>query len=155
MYILICRWYKFHVRWWQRTLLELLKTIKQFEAYSGLKMNMDKCTATWIGSKIGSNERLCAHIPLPWSKEPYKILGIMFSTDLNEMPSLNFEKQLIEAWKILFTWFNRSLTINGKITIIKSHILPLWTNLFTTLPDPDKLFFKKLNTMFYLIWQTG
>ena len=60
-------------------------------------MNMDKCTATWIGSKIGSIERLCAHIPLPWSKEPYKILGIMFSTDLNEMPSLNFEKQLIEA----------------------------------------------------------
>ena len=42
----------------QRTLLELLKTIKEFEA----------CTATWIGSKTGSNERLCAHIPLPWSK---------------------------------------------------------------------------------------
>ena len=137
----------------QRTLLELLKTIKELEACSGLKMNMDKCTATWIGSKTGSNERLCAHIPLPWSKEPYKILGIMLSTDLNEMPSLNFEKQLIKARKILFTWSNRSLTINGKITIIKSQILPLFTNLFTTLPDPDKLFFKKLNTMFYkFIW---
>ena len=137
----------------QRTLLELLKTIKEFEACSGLKMNMDKCTATWIGSKTGSNERLCAHIPLPWSKEPYKILGIMFSTDLNEMPSLNFEKQLIKARKILFTWSNRSLTINGKIIIIKSQILPLFTNLFTTLPDPDKLFFQKLNTMFYkFIW---
>ena len=133
--------------------MELLKTIKEFEACSGLKMNMDKCTATWIGSKTGSNERLCTHIQLPWSKEPYKILGIMFSTDLNEMPSLNFEKQLIKARKILFTWSNRSLTINGKITIIKSQILPLFTNLFTTLPDPDKLFFKKLNTMFYkFIW---
>ena len=65
----------------------------------------------------------------------------MFSTDLNEMPSLNFEKQLIKARKILFTWSNRSLTINGKITIIKSQILPLFTNLFTT-PDLDKLFFK-------------
>ena len=98
----------------QRTLLELLKTIKEFEACSGLKMNMDKCTATWIGSKTGSNERLCAHIPLPWSKEPYKFFGIMLSTDLNEMPSLNFEKQLIKARKILFTWSNRSLTILAK-----------------------------------------
>ena len=77
----------------------------------------------------------------------------MFSTDLNEMPSLNFEKQLIKARKILFTWSNRSLTINSKITIIKCQILPLFTNLFTTLPDSDKLFFKKLNTMFYkFIW---
>ena len=77
----------------------------------------------------------------------------MFSTDLNEMISLNFEKQLIKARKILFTWSNRSLTINGKITIIKFQILPLFTNLFTTLPDPDKLVFKTLNTMFYnFIW---
>ena len=34
----------------QRTLLELLKSLKEFEASSGLKMNMDKCAATWIGS---------------------------------------------------------------------------------------------------------
>ena len=76
----------------QRTLLELLKTIKEFETCSGLKMNMDKCAASWIGSKTGSNERLCANIPLHWSKEPYKCFGIMFSSDLNEMISLNFEK---------------------------------------------------------------
>ena len=49
----------------QRTLLELLKTIKEFKACSGLKINMNKCIATWIGSKTGSNKRLCAHIPLP------------------------------------------------------------------------------------------
>ena len=77
----------------------------------------------------------------------------MFSTDVNEMLSLNFEKQLIKARTNLFTWSNRSLNINGKITIIQSQILPLFTNLFTTLPDPDQLCFKKLNTMFYkFIW---
>ena len=55
------------------------------------------CTATWIGSKTGSNERLYAHVPLPWSKEPYKILSINVYTYLNEMLSLNFEKQLTKA----------------------------------------------------------
>ena len=36
----------------QRTLLELLNTINKFKTCSGLKMNMDKFTATWVGSKI-------------------------------------------------------------------------------------------------------
>ena len=70
--------------------------------------------------------------------------GIMFPTDLNYLLSLNFEKQLSKAQQILFTWSNRSLTINGKITVIKSQILPLFTNLFTTLPDSDKKYFSEI-----------
>jgi hypothetical protein len=69
------------------------------------------------------------------------------------MCSLNFENQLSKARRLLFSWSNRTLTINGKITIIKSQILPLFTHLFVAIPDPDKDFFKKLNTLFYkFIW---
>ena len=101
----------------------------------------------WL-KKNGSNERLCTHIPLPWSKEPYKILGIIFSTDLNEILSLNFKKQLVKARKILFTWSNRWQNNYNKIS--NSAFID---ELIYNLPDPDKLFFQKLNTMFYkFIW---
>ena len=125
----------------EKSLSELMNILEKFAICSGLKINTDKCVATWIGSKIGSNEKLCPHIPLHWSKEPFKILGIIFSTDLRKMCSLNFEKQLSKARRIVFSWLNRSLKINGKIIIIKSQILPLFTHLFVTLPDPNKDFF--------------
>jgi exonuclease III len=137
----------------EKSLNEVMKTLDDFAFCSGLRINIDKCTATWIGSKINSNEKLCPHIPLKWSKEPFKILGIIFSTDLQKMCSLNFEKQLGKTRRIIFSWSNRLLTINGKITIIKSQILPLFVQLFIALPNPDNNFFKQLNTMLYkFIW---
>ena len=137
----------------EKSLTEVMKILDDFASCSGLKINKDKCMATWFGSKINSNEQLCPHIPLKWSKEPFKILGIIFSTDLKKMCSLNFEKQLYKAKRIIFSWSNRVLTINGKIIIIKSQILPLFTHLFSALPSPDHLFFKQFNSLLYkFIW---
>ena len=71
----------------------LIGVLKAFALASGLKINCDKSMASWIGSKRNSNEKLCPHIPLRWSKEPFKILGITFTTNLKDMVDLNFEKR--------------------------------------------------------------
>ncbi len=72
------------------------------------------------------------------------------------MCELNFERQIAKARKVLFLWKNRSLTLKGKITILKSQIIPLFTHLFSTLPDPSKDTFKRLNTLFFkFIWSGG
>ena len=45
------------------------------------------------------------------------------------------------------------LTINGKIIIIKSKFLPIFTHLFIAIPNPDNIFFKQFNTLLYkFIW---
>ena len=69
------------------------------------------------------------------------------------MVSSNFERKLEKARNMFFSWSKRTLTLRGKITIIKSQVVPLFTHLFIALPSPDKQFFNCLNTMlFRFIW---
>ena len=47
----------------------------------------------------------------------------------------------------------KMLTVPGRITVVKTLLLPLFTHLVTALPCPDSTFLKSINTMFYqYIW---
>ena len=63
----------------EESLTEVMKILDHFASCSGFKINTDKRRKTWLGSKINSNEPLCPHIPLKWSKEPFEILSIISS----------------------------------------------------------------------------
>ena len=69
----------------EKSLKKTLDLLEQFSKYSGLTPNFDKTKAIWIGSKQGSNERLCGDRKLSWINEPFEVLGIIFTTDLNEI----------------------------------------------------------------------
>ena len=46
-----------------------LNSLEQFYVMSGLKINVDKTRALWIGSSCGSSETLCEELALDWSQE--------------------------------------------------------------------------------------
>ena len=46
---------------------------------SGVKINVDKTRALWIGSSCGSLETLCEELVMDWSPGPLKILRVTFS----------------------------------------------------------------------------
>ena len=54
----------------------------------------------------------------------FKTLGVWFSKNVKEMVSLNFEERLEDMRKILCIWNARNLSLKGRITIIKSLVLP-------------------------------
>ena len=39
----------------------------------GLKINVDKTRALWIGSSCGSLETICEEFTLDWSQDPLKL----------------------------------------------------------------------------------
>ena len=49
-----------------------------FAKYSGLKPNVSKCSAMWIGKKAYSHEKIYPDIPVKWVTE-IKLLGVVFS----------------------------------------------------------------------------
>ena len=71
----------------QNSLKTALDIIKFFTTCSGLKINMDKSEAMWIGAS--SNFR---HKPykLKWTKDMVKTLGIYIGTDRQQMIKKNF-----------------------------------------------------------------
>ena len=96
------------------------RIIELFGSFSGLKMNTSKTKVIWIGRKKHTVEKLNVNSKLQWGTDSFSLLGIQFSVDLELIPSLNYNKAMDDAWKLLNVWKKRNLTPFGKITIIKT-----------------------------------
>ena len=137
----------------QKSLKNALSLLDQFAKYSGLKPNIDKCRCIWLGTKKHSQLKLCNDIPLIWSDSPFTYLGLVFSVDLPDMISLNYEKKLKDIRTLTSSWSKRLLSPIGKITVVKTIMLSRLTHLFISIPNPDKNFIHELEKLFFnFIW---
>ena len=137
----------------EKSLKSALDLLFQFSKYSGLKPNIEKTQAVWIGNKIKSKEKLCANYKLNWNESTFKALGIIFSSDISDIVIANYGPKIDQIKKELLQWSKRNLTTLGKITVVKSLMLPQLSHLFFTLPSPDSHMLKELNNIFFwYIW---
>lgn len=133
---------------------ETMKELTQFANLSGLKINYDKTQVVWIGAKKYSSDSIKTRWKLKWGITSFKILGITYDVDLDKMGKLNFLPKIEQIEKILKQWQKRYLTPFGKITVIKSLLLPKLTHLFLSLPNPDDHIIRIINNLFYdFLWQ--
>ena len=137
----------------ESSLQSALNVLEIFGTYSGLKVNKEKTQIVWIGSKKGNTQKLCQHANLKWEINTFRVLGITFSVNLNDMPSLNYDTITTEVERTLVPWRQRKLTPIGKICMLKTFIIPRLTTLFMTIPRPSPRTIKSLNKLFYsFIW---
>ena len=77
---------------------------------------------------------------LDWNPVTFKVLGVVFSTYVVEIITVNFENKLNEVKKVLNAWSKRNLTPFGRITVIKSLVISKITHLLMNHPDPEEVF---------------
>ena len=75
----------------ESSLQSALNVLEIFGTYSGLKVNKEKTQIVWIGSKKGNTQKMCQHANLKLEINTFRILGITFSVNLNDIPSLNYD----------------------------------------------------------------
>lgn len=125
-----------------------------FYALSGLKINLSKTQATWIGSKKYSIEKMCKNINLQWTTT-FKLLGIHFDVDLTKILKMNYDKKLVKIKNTIKYWEKRIITPLGKITLIKSLLISQLNHLFISLPTPSSNFLKQLKEIrFNFLWNS-
>ena len=140
----------------EESLRQTLRILERYYKMSGLKINVDKTKAIWIGTKQFSDENLCSDYNLDWSKGPFKVLGVTFSSNVGNIWDLNTNETLNNIKNLLERWAKRKLTLIGRITIIKSLALSKFVHLFLSLPDPPKELVKELEKCFYgFLWNGG
>ena len=66
----------------EQSLKETLKILNLYYSMSGLKINIEKTRAIWIGSLSHSNGQLCREYKLDWMQGEFKILGVTFSVEV-------------------------------------------------------------------------
>ena len=109
----------------------LFHLISNFSKCSGLTVNKRKCEAIWLGR---NKDRQDFPLDIRWPPL-IKCLGIFFGYDINKRNQLNFHDNIKKLKCLLNIWKPRSLSLLGKITIIKSlaisKLLYVVSNIFT------------------------
>ena len=70
---------------------------------------------------------------------PFKTLGVWFTKDIDLSNRLNFNEKVENIKKILNIWKSRTLSWKGKITILKSLIVPQLIHLLGTVYVPNSI----------------
>ena len=132
-----------------QTLLEL----EFFANISGLKINFDKTQVVWIGSKKFSTSAIKTRWKLSWGANKFKVLGIIFNTDLDQMIKENYVSKIKHLENMARIWGKRSLSPIGKITVIKTFMISAFNHLFSSLPNPNKRVIDHINNILYtFLW---
>ena len=135
-----------------------LSLVNQYSKFSGLKPNYDKTQCIRIGSTVHTDDNLCdKYQNLMWSQEPFTVLGIAYCVDLdtNTMFDLNFLPKIDSVKKLISSWSRRHLSTAGRITVVKTLLLPKFSHLLISLPSPSKEKLKEIEAIFFhYIWNT-
>ena len=110
---------------------------------SGCKINMSKSEAIHIGSSKDSDFKPFSNEGLVWKENTFRTLVVNFSLNVKALYELNFIPKLTNIEQILACWHSRNLSLIGKITVIKTLLLPQLFYLFSVLCIPTpKAFFR-------------
>ena len=74
--------------------------------------------------------------------------------DLGKIVDLNYETLLPKIHALIQQWNRRILTPLGRVTVIKTLILPKYNHLFMSLPNPNEESLTSLNQeLFRFLWK--
>ena len=133
----------------EKALKTTLNLITYYAKFSGLSMNNEKTRVIWLGSMKGSSLTLCNNFNLNWDQGHFTVLGVKFSTNLNEIISINYNKKIREIKNLLLQWSKRNLTPYGKNIVIKTLAMSKINHLLLALPNPSQNILKNLQTLFF------
>ena len=136
----------------ESSLKNLVGILDRFKNISGLKINLSKCKAVWIGKNRFFNIKLCENLKLIWTNK-FRLLGIDFDSDLADMDT-NFRTKLEEIEKLYNCWLYRHLTPIGRITVIKAMALSKLSHVVLVCPHIAPNILKELVSLsFKFLWR--
>ena len=127
----------------------LLDLLEIFKKASGLMMNFTKTEGMWIGSSRNNKTK---PLGIKWPSEPIKALGVFYTYDQKLLLEKNFIENLDKIKKLINVWSSRGLSIYGKVTIIKSLVIPKFVYVASLMPTPKDVVVELNRLLFKFLW---
>ena len=107
-----------------------VKYLSEFASISGLQCNLEKTSVIPIGTEMDITEDniLCPDLNLKWETE-FTILGFNIDNKLQKI-NTNFDKCNDKVKSLIVKWRAYGLSVNGRVTIAKSLLLPQYTYVY-------------------------
>ena len=128
----------------------LFRLLNDFEKISGLAVNPSKTEGLWIGSL---RENKLTPFGIKWANEPVKALGVYYSYDQKLLHEKNFIERLDSVKKLINIWSARGFSLYGKITVIKSLIIPKFAYIASLLSTPKGVIQELNRLIFKFLWK--
>ena len=122
--------------------------LERFEKASGLKLNVVKKEAMWIGS-LQNCEDEALGVKL---QKCVKFLGIFITYNIQLSVEKNFEQRLKKIKNTINLWRSRGLSIHGKVNIVKAILLPKMIYPSSVLCTPSNVIKEFNNLVFQFLW---
>ena len=130
---------------------ELFSELGWFAKFSGLRPNLEKTQAMWIGEPFHEAEMFQNAFNLQWC-ESLKLLGIDFENSLNATTEI-YKEKIIEIKREISKCKMRNISLIGKVLIIKALLVSKISYLFATITNPSESFIKELERVLYqFLW---
>ena len=130
-----------------------IQTILEYAKYSGLAMNFEKTKVIRFGDQNVQNVIYMPHLNLEWNPDKFKILGVEFTKNLENITDNNIELKFAEMQREIMAWSKRDITPFGRVTVIKSLIISKIVHILIALPTPSLKLMKKINNMLFdFLW---
>ena len=119
----------------ESSLQEVVNTLTEFEANSGLKLNYDKSSVCRIGSLHKSKAILCISRTLNWMDEKINLSGVDMGDNI--IVKNNYSGMVDKIKDILHTWRYRGLSLLVKILMLNALVGSLFVYKLNVVPLTD------------------
>ena len=116
----------------QKLLQAVCKELESFRKHSGFTVSYDKTTLYRIGSLRHSNAQLYDIDQFKWSNEDITVLGVTISHE--DIVIKNYDQLLKKTDNVLNAWYNRSLSLIGKVQVVNTLVASLYVYKMMVLP---------------------
>ena len=135
----------------EQSIRAIYSELEGFRRQSGFTVSYEKTTLYRIGSLRFSDAQLYNLSEYVWSNEDIKVLGVIIAHE--DVVEKNYEPMLDKVKKILKAWYNRGLSLIGKVQVVNTLIASLFVHKMMVLPTiPTRIVRNLENTIREFIW---
>ena len=128
-----------------------INVITEFGRLSGLLLNKDKCEGLLLG---GLKNNFNEYEGIKFTNNPIRCLGLYIGHDAIKCNELNWVPKLKRIERQTEIWKTRNLTMFGKVTLIKTLLIPQLIYNMTVLNVEDNVI-KQIESLLYgFLWKT-
>ncbi len=128
---------------------QVLLTFDQYRLCAGLKLNIDKTKAKYLGSL---KDEKGSPFGLDWSANNINALGVIISGEEDNHYELNFRGKISNMKSLLCSWKCRKLSLKGKITVVNILALSPLLYVSSVLHVPQRVFKEVKDIVMDFLW---
>ena len=120
----------------EKSLRAITSELESFKRQSGFTLSYEKTTLYRIGSLRHSNACLYNISELNWSNQDITVLGVTIAHE--DIVMKNYNEVTNKAKNILKAWYNRGLSLIGKVQVVNTLVASLFVYKMMVLPSIPK-----------------